>query len=74
MFCPALHVRYVRMPDYAVIVSSGIIIRNNPNFSSERMLHKVYYRKDLVKKISGRESQGAWRQDELISSKSQVVK
>jgi hypothetical protein len=39
------------------------------------MLHKDYYRKSLVeKKISGRESQGAWRQAELIDSKPPVVK
>jgi hypothetical protein len=33
------------------------------------MLHKDYYRKGSVEKISGRESQGAWRQDELIGGK-----
>jgi hypothetical protein len=39
------------------------------------MLHKEYDRKGLVgKKISGRESQGAWRQDELIGGKPPVVK
>jgi hypothetical protein len=27
-----------------------------------------------LKKVSGRESQGAWRQDELIGGKSPVVK
>jgi hypothetical protein len=30
------------------------------------MLYKDYERKLSVKKISGPESQGAWRQDELI--------
>jgi hypothetical protein len=30
------------------------------------MLHKGYYRKSSVEKISGRGSQGAWRQKELI--------
>jgi hypothetical protein len=46
-----------------------------PNFSSERMLHKDYYCKSSVgKKISGRESQGAWRQDEVIGGKSPVIK
>jgi hypothetical protein len=30
------------------------------------MLHKDYDRKGLVEKNSGSESQGAWRQDELI--------
>jgi hypothetical protein len=44
-------------------------------FSSERMLHVDYYRKSSVgKKISGRESQGAWRQDELNGGKPSVVK
>jgi hypothetical protein len=39
------------------------------------MLHKDYDRKGSVeKKISGRESQGAWRQDELIGGKPPVVK
>jgi hypothetical protein len=40
------------------------------------MLHKDYYLKGSIekKKISGRESQGAWRQDELIGGKPPVVK
>jgi hypothetical protein len=39
------------------------------------MLHKDYYRKHSVAKTtSGRESQGAWRQDELIGGKLPVVK
>jgi hypothetical protein len=39
------------------------------------MLYKDYDRKGSVEKeISGRESQVAWRQDELISRKSPVVK
>jgi hypothetical protein len=38
------------------------------------MLHKDYYRKSSVEKISGRGSQGAWRQDELIGGKPPVVK
>jgi hypothetical protein len=38
------------------------------------MLHKDYYRKFSVEKKSGRESQGAWRQDELIGGKSPVIK
>jgi hypothetical protein len=37
----------------------SIFIRNKPIFSSDRMLLKDYYRKGLVKKISGREFQGA---------------
>jgi hypothetical protein len=39
------------------------------------MLHKDYYGKGSVgEKISGRESQGAWRQDKLIGDKPPVVK
>jgi hypothetical protein len=39
------------------------------------MLHKDYYRKYSVgKKISGRDPQGAWGQDELIGGKPPVVK
>jgi hypothetical protein len=43
--------------------------------SSERMLHKDYDSKDSVaRNFSGRESQGACREDELISGKPPVVK
>jgi hypothetical protein len=38
------------------------------------MLLKEYYRNSSVEKIPGRESQGVWRQDELIGGKSPVVK
>jgi hypothetical protein len=39
------------------------------------MLHKDYYCKDSVEKeVSGRESQGAWLQDELFGNKPPVVK
>jgi hypothetical protein len=38
------------------------------------MLHKDYDGKDSVEKISGRDSQGVWRQDEKISGKPPVVK
>jgi hypothetical protein len=38
------------------------------------MLHKGYNRKcSIEKKKSGRESQGAWRQDKLIGGKPPVV-
>jgi hypothetical protein len=38
----------------------GIFIRGKPIFSSEKMLHKDYYRRSSVeKKKSGRGSQGA---------------
>jgi hypothetical protein len=53
----------------------SIFIRDNPIFSSERMLHKDYYRKGSVEqKIPGRGSQGASRQDELTGGKPPVVK
>jgi hypothetical protein len=53
----------------------NIFIRDKPIFSSDGTLHKDYYRKGAVeKKISGRESQGASRQDELIGGKPPVVK
>jgi hypothetical protein len=39
----------------------SMFIRDKPIFSSERMLHKDYYRKGSVEKLTGRESQGAWR-------------
>jgi hypothetical protein len=40
------------------------------------MLHKGYNRKGPIeiKNIDGRESEGAWRQDELIGGKPPVVK
>jgi hypothetical protein len=37
------------------------------------MLHKDHYRKGSVGSVDG-ESQGAWRQDELIGGKLPVVK
>jgi hypothetical protein len=52
----------------------SIFIRDKPIFSSERTLHKDYYRKSSVEKICGRGSQGAWHQDELIGFKPPVVK
>jgi hypothetical protein len=43
--------------------------------SSEKMLHKDYDGKGSVaNKISGRDPQGSWRQDELIGGKPPVVK
>jgi hypothetical protein len=38
------------------------------------MLQKDYDFKVSVEQISGRESQGAWRQDELMGGKPPVVK
>jgi hypothetical protein len=53
----------------------SIFIRDAFIFSSERMLHKdCDHKGSVAKKISGRESQGAWRQDELIGGKPSVVK
>jgi hypothetical protein len=44
------------------------IINDIHILSLERMLHKDYNRKGSVgKKIAGRGSQGAWRQDELMA-------
>jgi hypothetical protein len=50
-------------------------IRDKPIFSSARRLHEDYDRTGSVeKKISDCESQGDWRQDELIGGKPLVVK
>jgi hypothetical protein len=38
------------------------------------MLNKDYYHTSSVEKKAGRESQGAWHQDELTGGKSLVVK
>jgi hypothetical protein len=43
-------------------------------FLSERMLRKDNARKGSVEKISGRESQGAWRQNKLIYGNPTVIK
>jgi hypothetical protein len=41
-------------------VRPSVFIKDKPIFSSVRMLHKDYYRKDsVVKKVSCHESQGA---------------
>jgi hypothetical protein len=54
----------------------SIFITDAPVFSSERIVHKDYDRKGSVAKIkdSGRETQEAWRQDDLIGGKLPVVK
>jgi hypothetical protein len=47
-----------------------------PIFSSERMLHKDYDRRDSVgkkEKISVLEAQRSWREDELIGDKLPVI-
>jgi predicted alpha/beta hydrolase len=51
------------------------IVNDRPILSSERMLYKDYdCRCSFEKRTSGRESQGARRQDELIGGKPPVVK
>jgi hypothetical protein len=51
------------------------IAYDRPILSSERTLHKDYDRRcSIGKKYSGRESQEAQSQDELIGGKSSVVK
>jgi hypothetical protein len=51
-----------------------LFIRDKPTFSSERILHKNYQIRGSVKNIYGRDTQGAWRQGELIGGKPPVVK
>jgi hypothetical protein len=47
----------------------------DPNLSSERIIYKDYDRRcSIEKKKSGRESQGARHQDELIGGAPSVVK
>jgi hypothetical protein len=53
---------------------SAAIVIDSPVLSLERMLHKEFNRKGSVQKITGRESQGAWRQDVLIGGKSPLLK
>jgi hypothetical protein len=58
-----------------MFILSKLKIGNNGIIISQRMLHKDYYRKSSVeRKISGRGSQGAWREDEVIGGKPPVVK
>jgi hypothetical protein len=60
---------WLRWPGPAVIVS------DRPILSSEKKLHKDYASKASVEKNNaGRESQGAFRQEELIGGKPPVVK
>jgi hypothetical protein len=57
------------------LAKPAAIVYDRPILSSERMLHKDYDRKCSVeKKIAGRESQVACRQDKLIGGKLPVVK
>jgi hypothetical protein len=57
-----------------VLVGLATIVNNRYILSSERMLQKDYDRKRSVEIITGRESQGACRQDELMGGKQPVVK
>jgi hypothetical protein len=69
IFNNMLYVRYVHLTK-----RPSIFIRHKPILSSERMLHKDYYRRSSVeKKNSGRESQRAWLQDALFGSKPPAV-
>jgi hypothetical protein len=58
--------------------SPGIFIGDKSTLSSESMLHKDYDRKGSAGGggggISGREPQGAWRQDELLGDKPPTLK
>jgi hypothetical protein len=65
---------YTCMYDTNTWQRPSIFIRDKPNFSSQRLLHKDYGRKGSVEKSLVRGSQGAWRQDEMIRCKPPVVK
>jgi hypothetical protein len=53
----------------------AVIVNDRPIFSSERMLYRDYDRRSSTEENnSGRESQGARRQDELLGGKPSVVK
>jgi hypothetical protein len=58
-----------------LLLQTVTVTKDRPVLSSERMLHKDYDRKCSVEKeITGRESPGVCRQDELIGGKPPVVK
>jgi hypothetical protein len=51
------------------------IVRERPILLSERILYNDYDRKGSTEqKIASRETQGVWRQDEMIGGKLPVVK
>jgi hypothetical protein len=56
------------------LASPAAIVNERPILSSERKLHKDYNRKCSVENNSGRDSQEACRQDELIGGKPPVIK
>jgi hypothetical protein len=49
-------------------------VNYRPILSSEKMLYKDSDGRCSIEKILGRESQGAWREDELIGGIPSVVK
>jgi hypothetical protein len=57
-------------PRTTALARPAAIVNYRPVLSSERTLHKDYNSKCSVgKKNDGHESQGVWRQDELIGGK-----
>jgi hypothetical protein len=59
-----LYVRYVHS------TKASHIHKRGTHFLARKILRKDYGRKCLVaKKVSGRDTQETWRQDELISGK-----
>jgi hypothetical protein len=63
-------------PEMTALTRPSAIVKNRPVLSSESMLHKNYDNKCSVEKkniINGRESQGSWRQEELIGDVSRKV-
>jgi hypothetical protein len=64
-----LYVRYVHL------TKAKLICKRQTHFLVREDSYEDYDRKvQLQKEISGREPQGAWRQDEVIDGKPPVVK
>jgi hypothetical protein len=61
-------------PDMVHLTRPSIFIRDKPILWSQRMLHEDYDRKGSVEILSGRESQGARRQEEMIGGNLPVEK
>jgi hypothetical protein len=69
------HVDLCYMRDTYTWKTRRLSVRDKPTLLSEKMLFMDYDRKgSVVKKITGREPLGAWRQGELIGCKPPVVK
>jgi hypothetical protein len=65
---------YSYMCDVYIWLKAKHVLETNP-YSRQKLLHKDYDRKGSAEEtISGRESQGAWRHDELIGGNQPVVK